>query len=450
LLLQQSGVEVNARAENGATALVVASLAGYDDVVRELLRHSEVDVNIFTFEDGVTALHHASAKNQKKIVEMLLEKNELLVNATMNNGATVLFQATQAGRAEIVRMLRQREDVDVNAQCGGGTALCMACQLGNLNVVKELLRYKDVAVNSRRKTDDATPLIMASATGREDLVRALLEHNDVDVNAKSSEDFTALTIASVDDRAGIVKALLENDKLEVNLTSKGYTALYLASNAGHVAVVCALLENNEVNVNLTCISGLTARGAAARNAPERFRDAIEREFQNYDDALLAVPENRDKLANAMTTKDAEPVELSYQYIKRYLTKPKLGSGAFGDVFLAKDGDLPEPKAFVVKKIKLSPSSNGPNDAYLKSFQKELSVRSGFCIECCIVWNNQPWPHLPRILTIMRNSERHSNDFVIPISLSCTATISMAVLESSFWCMNMQPMAPSTASSRTMT
>jgi ankyrin repeat protein len=324
LLLQQSGVEVNARAENGATALVVASLAGYDDVVRELLRHSEVNVNIFTFEDGATALHHASAKNQKKIVEMLLEKNELLVNATMNNGAT---------------------------------------------------------------------------------------------------------------------------------------ALHLASNAGHAEVVCALLENNEVNVDLTCISGLTARGAAARNAPQRLRLAVETAFQNYDDALLAVPENRDKLANAMTTKDAKPVELSYQYIKRYLTKPKLGSGAFGDVFLAKDGDLPEPKAFVVKKIKLSKSSDDPNDnsdhpndklKTLQSFQKELSVRSGFCIECCIVWNNQPWPHLPRVLTIMHNFARHSKDFVIPISLSCTATISMAVLESSFWCMNMQPMAPSTASSRTMT
>ena len=85
---------------------------------------------------------------------------------------------------------------------------------------------------------------------------------------------------------------------------------------------------------------------------------------------------------------ADPVELSYHYIKRFMTKDKLGSGSFGDVFLVEDNALPEPKKFAVKMIKLIQRSDGANDKGLNSFQKELSVCSAFCIECCLVWNNE--------------------------------------------------------------
>ena len=84
----------------------------------------------------------------------------------------------------------------------------------------------------------------------------------------------------------------------------------------------------------------------------------------------------------MTTRRADPVELSYQYIKRCITNRKLWSGAFGDVFLAEDSSL--PKKFAVKMIKLSERSHGPNDKNLISFQKELSVRSAFCHSALIV------------------------------------------------------------------
>ena len=81
------------------------------------------------------------------------------------------------------------------------------------------------------------------------------------------------------------------------------------------------------------------------------------------------------------SKDHPPVELSYQYILRYITDHQLGSGAFGDVYLAEDRHL--PKKFVVKKIKLAQSDQETIDQIQKSFQRELSVRSVFCVECCV-------------------------------------------------------------------
>jgi hypothetical protein len=96
-----------------------------------------------------------------------------------------------------------------------------------------------------------------------------------------------------------------------------------------------------------------------------------------DDA--EIDEDRSNLFNMMssTSKDHDPIEISFQYIQRCITNRQLGSGAFGDVFLAEDRHL--PKKFVVKKIKLAQSDQETIDEIQKSFQRELSVR--FYIEC---------------------------------------------------------------------
>ncbi len=45
LLLARQGVEVNKSAQNGATALLVASQSGHVEVVRLLLARQDVEVN---------------------------------------------------------------------------------------------------------------------------------------------------------------------------------------------------------------------------------------------------------------------------------------------------------------------------------------------------------------------------------------------------------------------
>jgi ankyrin repeat protein len=163
------------------------------------------------------------------------------------------------------------------------------------------------------------------------------------------------------------------------------TALHTASNNGHVEVVRELLQNKKVDATLKDKEGLTARDMAdrARNC------SVLEVFDNHSKDVEEVNKNRKLLAEAMTTTKAVPVELSFQYVNSCITNHKLGSGAFGDVFLAQDSDLPKRKKFAVKKIKLSQSSPGPDGKNLECFHSELSVRSIFCFECCIVLNNEP-------------------------------------------------------------
>jgi hypothetical protein len=169
-----------------------------------------------------------------------------------------------------------------------------------------------------------------------------------------------------------VNAGRENDGMHT-------AALLAASENGHVEVVRELLHHDKVDANLKDNDGSSAFDVARR--PETI--AVFKALDDQSKTLKEVNENRELLAEAMTTTSmADPVELPFQYVKRCITDHKLGSGAFGDVFLAEDCRL--PKKFVVKTIKSSERSDGPNDEYLKSFQKELSVGSVFCIECCLV------------------------------------------------------------------
>ena len=81
----------------------------------------------------------------------------------------------------------------------------------------------------------------------------------------------------------------------------------------------------------------------------------------------------------MNTPSAEPVELSMDYIERCMKKDhdgkpiKLGSGAFGDVFLAEDSHL--PKKFAVKMISPEQCDLETIEEMRRSFLRELSVSS---------------------------------------------------------------------------
>ncbi|KAI2497246.1 hypothetical protein MHU86_17253 [Fragilaria crotonensis] len=77
------GANVNAQDSYGATALYIASQNGHLEVVRELLQHDNVDVNLQCTDDGATAL----------------------------------IMASQNGHLEVVRALLQHSNVDVNLQC---------------------------------------------------------------------------------------------------------------------------------------------------------------------------------------------------------------------------------------------------------------------------------------------------------------------------------------------
>ena len=138
LLLEQSGINVNASNKSGSTAFHSASQSGHADIVSILLDQPGIDV-IASDDGNQTALHLASGCGHADIVRLLLEQSGINVNASNKSGSTALHLASQYGHADIVSILLHQSSIDINASNNDNqTALHLASRHARADVIKIL------------------------------------------------------------------------------------------------------------------------------------------------------------------------------------------------------------------------------------------------------------------------------------------------------------------------
>jgi ankyrin repeat protein len=98
---------------NESDRFLEASRAGNLDVVKELLKRSDIDVNIQD-NDGNTALIWVSFYGQFEITKELLKRSDIDVNIQDNDGNTALIWALYNGYLEIVIELLKMPNIDLN------------------------------------------------------------------------------------------------------------------------------------------------------------------------------------------------------------------------------------------------------------------------------------------------------------------------------------------------
>lgn len=98
------GIDINAKGNEGLTALIEASQEGKKEVV-ELLLSKGANINTGT-DYGLTALMAASRNGHRDIVELLLS-NGAEINIKTKYGDSALFLASEQEHQEVVELLRQ-------------------------------------------------------------------------------------------------------------------------------------------------------------------------------------------------------------------------------------------------------------------------------------------------------------------------------------------------------
>jgi ankyrin repeat protein len=165
--LVRTPVDVNWRnADNHWPALTVAADAGNAEIVADLLRRDDLDVNI-TDDLGQTPLHIAADRGQGLVIDALLADARVDVNPRDVLQRTPLVAAALAGRADAVERLLADDRTEVNAaDRDRQTALHWAAVLGHLDVVRLLVvdRRTDTAITSL--PDERTAAELAVAAGR--------------------------------------------------------------------------------------------------------------------------------------------------------------------------------------------------------------------------------------------------------------------------------------------
>ena len=105
--------------------------------VRELLRENpDMSINLGDDYDGMTALHCASLWNRHKVVKELLRHPGIDVNVLDDEGDTAFLIACMEENKQIIRLLIKDPRVDLAIPDPEGcTPLWKACSLGSIETI---------------------------------------------------------------------------------------------------------------------------------------------------------------------------------------------------------------------------------------------------------------------------------------------------------------------------
>ena len=169
----------------------------------------------------------------------------------------------------LVDYLLKSVDVDVNQYYKDNyesrTALFMAIEKGNIEIIKLLLNNDKLDINVINEFYngtyfvDETVLHVAIEKENIEIIKLLLNNDKLDVNTFRSEvnydgEKTALFMAIEKENVEIVELLLKNDKIDVNIpytydVVEEMVPLYLAIENENVEIVKLLLNKENINVN---------------------------------------------------------------------------------------------------------------------------------------------------------------------------------------------------------
>jgi hypothetical protein len=133
VLFNTPGIDLEAKAKNGDTAVMVAAFYGKTDVVK-LLLDKEVEVN----RPGWTALHYAAINGRPETIKLLLDASAYIDAESPDDKMTPLMLAAVRGRTAAVHLLKE-EGADVSLKNADGmTALDLARHFDQKETVEEL------------------------------------------------------------------------------------------------------------------------------------------------------------------------------------------------------------------------------------------------------------------------------------------------------------------------
>ncbi|PGH00597.1 hypothetical protein GX51_05696 [Blastomyces parvus] len=274
-LLLGHGANINHKAENGRTPLALAACSSTapDDcepIVRLFLENG-ADPSLED-TDGRTPLMHAVREKSVWFVRLLLEyasncgdgKEPGLHKGDFTR-LTPLNQAALGGDEVIFRLLLEQEEVHLEAaDVHGYSPLHSAAVRGHTKIVKMLLEHhRRVDVNRRTEVEYWTTPFIASISTDKDIVRLFLTLSDPDINALNNEGtpVLALAIHSAADQPDddIVHMLLEQKGIMADQPDiHGTTPLMHAAIEGISGIVEALVSRTDVDVNSRDYKGRTA------------------------------------------------------------------------------------------------------------------------------------------------------------------------------------------------
>ena len=247
------GANVNATDKDCQTALVVASDKGNTDAINVLLT-AGADPNIAD-ANGNTCLHFTVHQGcNKEVVQMIIDHGAHVIIAN-KNGLTALMIACERGNIDVINILLEAgSDTDITDANGNTCLQCSVLQGCSIEVLQTIIDH-GAQVNATNKNGQ-TALMMASDCGYLNGINMLLRAG-ADPNVINANGNTCLHFASCHGSSKEVLQTIIDHGVNVNATNKkGHTALMMASEFGHLDGIHVLLKAG-AQPNITDVYGNT-------------------------------------------------------------------------------------------------------------------------------------------------------------------------------------------------
>ena len=215
-LIENFNFNVNFASDpTGSCPLLLAVLSKSEKLFNYLME-KEADINIRRRSDYISILHAACSIGNEDMVKCLLERDKEMINWRALNGTKPIHHAITNGHVKLVDSLlfdfdNTKEDLNL--------CLYLACNHGNLEMVKLLISYGAEAVKYSRGRN---LLHVVSEKGHLHVFDYLMEKQhlnncgDCDINVKTSDGSMVLHLAAANGHYDLVKRIVERHKV-VNL-----------------------------------------------------------------------------------------------------------------------------------------------------------------------------------------------------------------------------------------
>ena len=276
-LLSYKKCKPNAQNMEGDTPLHFAAMYGQNGAIVKLLSYKECDPDAQNRE-GDAPLHFAVRHYETAVISQLLNHQQSNPNAQNKEGDTPLHIACCMKLLHIIMLLLEKkcstnipntkgetaQDIPLNED--GDYLLHIACQWGDVDIVRYLITDERCSPHVQSSTSENTPLHIAAKYGQDDIIVQLLSHRKCDPNVLNKYGDTPLHVAVKKDITPAISQLLSNKHCNPNVLNKdGDTPLHIAVRDNITPVISQLLSNKQCNPNVQNKDGDTPLHVAVRD-----------------------------------------------------------------------------------------------------------------------------------------------------------------------------------------
>ncbi|KAK8897184.1 hypothetical protein M9Y10_015119 [Tritrichomonas musculus] len=284
--LTMDDINANLYDSQNRAPIHIACMKKSTEIVSILINYSYPSLNVRSLKDGETRSHLTDANSQTPI-EIVVENGSTEI-ASLLLGMTPASQVTGAALSKTLAdessSLSTSSDsdsdsdrphfkkfksskVNIRPSCKVTPDLIYsAVSTNNTEMLKLLVKQKNLFMNSRSKKHGTTPLSQAVLNSNPEIVKILLKQSLIDVNSKNSDGSTALHVACKEGDLVIIQILLKHEFVDPSLKDlNGNTPLHLASEYGHSEAVRMLLQHSEGEISRTNMKGQKPQDVAAND-----------------------------------------------------------------------------------------------------------------------------------------------------------------------------------------